>query len=615
MRHPLAVFLTVFLIAACGETPASPPPLPPLPPPFTATMAPASATVAVGNSVVFAVNTSGGAIGESASWTCASSNPGIATASNTTAGCQATGVAAGDVTITATVTKGGESINVASQLTVTPPPPPPLTATMIPSSGAVVVVGYNFIFPVITSGGATGESASWTCASSNPGIATASNKTTAVSNTTNTSVGCQATGVAAGDVTITATVTKGSETVNVGSQLTVTGEPPDPLTATMIPASATVEVGEATNFTVNYSGGVTTAFASWICTSSNPTVATAIMIPNGCQVMGVAAGQATITATVTKGPETVNVDANVTVMSPPSPPSDYTIHVHDTGGGLLSGLYRAGFELAVAEWSRILWQTPTDQFTFTHDMTFKAPVVGEPDLEFKSGDILEPGLHLYIHTFTDRQWEGHGSRPYAYASLGTIDSETTSEIPIGIIGFNVAALNADFALHDALFWAGRQDRGYAIALHEIGHILGIGLGKRWTEGLTTPNPYYEPWRYYFTDPKAIEAFDRMGGTDFPETTPKIPLRDISHWDECAGHGDTMSRGRWNGIITELTLSSLSEVYVPDPTLVDHSTLDSTVWNSRYCRDGQYSPPEIGASSPIVDDGTFDRNIIFEFPIR
>ena len=514
MRHPLAVFLTVFLIAACGETPAGPPPstptppAPPLPPPFTATMVPPSATVEVGSSVVFAVNAAGGAAGAAASWTCASSNTGIATVSNASAGCQATGVAAGSVTITAAVTKG-------------------------------------------------------------------------------------------------------SETVNVGSQLTVTGEPPDPLTATMIPASATVEVGEATNFTVNYSGGVTTAFASWICTSSNPTVATAIMIPNGCQVMGVAAGQATITATVTKGPETVNVDANITVMSPPP---DYQIHVHDTSGGLLSGPYRAGFELAVAEWSRILWQTPTDQFTFTHDMTFKPPVGSEPDLEFKSGDILEPGLHLYIHTFTDRQWEGDGSSPYAYASPGTIDRETTSEIPVGIIGVNVAALNSDFALQDALFPAGRQDRGYKMALHEIGHILGIGLGKRWTEGLTTPNPH-EPWRYYFTDPKAIEAFDRMGGTDFPETTPKIPLRDIGHWDRCAGHDDTMSRGRWNGIITELTLSSLSEVYVPDPTLVDHSTLDSTVWNSYSCRDGQYSPPGSGASSPIVDGGTFDRNIIFEFQIR
>ena len=117
--------------AACGDdveivqpTPEPPPP----PPPVTATMAPASASVAVGNSVVFAVNASGGVAGEAASWTCASSNTGIATVTSTSAGCSATGVAAGDVTITASVTKSGETVNVGAQLTVTsdeePPAPP-----------------------------------------------------------------------------------------------------------------------------------------------------------------------------------------------------------------------------------------------------------------------------------------------------------------------------------------------------------------------------------------------------------------------------------------------------------------------------------------------------------
>ena len=54
-------------------------------------MAPSSASVAVGNSVVFAVNASGGVAGDAASWTCASSNTGIATVSVVSAGCQADG--------------------------------------------------------------------------------------------------------------------------------------------------------------------------------------------------------------------------------------------------------------------------------------------------------------------------------------------------------------------------------------------------------------------------------------------------------------------------------------------------------------------------------------------
>ena len=118
-------------VAACGDdvqVVEPTPPQPPPPPPVTATMAPAAASVAVGNSVVFAVNASGGAAGEAASWTCASSNTGIATVTSTSAGCSATGVAAGDVTITASVTKSGETVNVGAQLTVTsdeePPAPP-----------------------------------------------------------------------------------------------------------------------------------------------------------------------------------------------------------------------------------------------------------------------------------------------------------------------------------------------------------------------------------------------------------------------------------------------------------------------------------------------------------
>ena len=218
MRMLLPILVGI-LTVACGDgdTSVSSPvePTPPPTPPLTATMAPSSGAVVAGNSVVFAVNTSGGATGESASWTCASSNPGIATASNTTAGCQATGVAAGDVTITATVTKGGESINVASQLTVTPPPP--LVATMSPDA-QTIGVGGTVVFAVSVSGGAAGEAASWTCASSDPSKATVST----------TPAGCQATALAAGGVTITAAVTKGGETVNTGARLTILEDMAEP---------------------------------------------------------------------------------------------------------------------------------------------------------------------------------------------------------------------------------------------------------------------------------------------------------------------------------------------------------------------------------------------------
>ena len=138
-RSALVAGILALGVAACGDdveivqpTPEPPPP----PPPVEATMAPASASVAVGNSVVFAVNASGGVAGEAASWTCASSNTGIATVTSTSAGCSATGVAAGDVTITASVTKSGETVNVGAQLTVTSDEEP----TQPPGDPAFVLV-------------------------------------------------------------------------------------------------------------------------------------------------------------------------------------------------------------------------------------------------------------------------------------------------------------------------------------------------------------------------------------------------------------------------------------------------------------------------------------------
>ena len=81
-RSALMAGLVALGVAACGDDVEVVSPAPPVtPPPVTATMTPSSASVAVGNSVVFAVGASGGVAGDAASWSCASSNTGIATAS------------------------------------------------------------------------------------------------------------------------------------------------------------------------------------------------------------------------------------------------------------------------------------------------------------------------------------------------------------------------------------------------------------------------------------------------------------------------------------------------------------------------------------------------------
>ena len=100
----------------------------------------------------------------------------------------------------------------------------------------------------------------------------------------------------------------------------------------------------------------------------------------------------------------------------------------------------------------------------------------------------------------------------------------------------------------------------------------------------------------YTDPVAIAAFDRMGGTDLPATTPKIPLNGSSHWGGCTGLPDVMLAlaGRW---VKELTMASLAEGYVYEPATVPGRKLDPEVWNSRPCWNGQYDPDFFALKTP------------------
>ena len=90
----------------------------PTPTPLDVKMVPLSQMIGVGNTIVFAVSVSGGVAGEAASWICDSSDLSKATVSDTPVGCAATAVAVGVVTITAVVTKGGETVNTAAGLTI-----------------------------------------------------------------------------------------------------------------------------------------------------------------------------------------------------------------------------------------------------------------------------------------------------------------------------------------------------------------------------------------------------------------------------------------------------------------------------------------------------------------
>ena len=129
------------------------------PPPLAVSISPPSAVVEIGAAAEFTLRVSGGAPGAAPSWTCTSSDIAVATTLVTGSGCAATGVAGGSATITAEITKGGDTREVTADLEVRPRP---LAVSISPPS-AVVEVGATAEFTLRVRGGAPGAAPSWRC--------------------------------------------------------------------------------------------------------------------------------------------------------------------------------------------------------------------------------------------------------------------------------------------------------------------------------------------------------------------------------------------------------------------------------------------------------------------
>ena len=183
--------------------------------------------------------------------------------------------------------------------------------------------------------------------------------------------------------------------------------------------------------------------------------------------------------------------------------------------------------------------------------------------------MLAPGLHLYVYEYEEP------FPPAAHA--GPRGRLGTSDVPMGPVG--VIGWNGHYYPEDRV-----EGQIHRTALHEIGHVLGIGTNDRWDKWVKAPDPE-KPWNTYFTDPEVIAVFDRMGGTDFPATTPKITLgfyvnRGVpaAHWDWCTGVPDIMSTLLSPSTVTELTMVSLADGYVYDPATAPGLKMDPEAWN-------------------------------------
>ena len=259
----------------------------------------------------------------------------------------------------------------------------------------------------------------------------------------------------------------------------------------------------------------------------------------------------------------------------------YPIHLYYLGD--IHDVIREETRSAANEWARLLAPTPTAPFVFDTGVanSFQG-AQGQFTFTYDPGDTLAPGLHVFVLT-TPRNTRGWGlGGPSNLHKYGRSDAGTQ---PVGMVWFNWEAISELPTLGSI--------RGLtaSTALHELGHVLGIGTSERWKRHTEVPDST-KPWSAFFSDSAAIAVFDKMGGTDFP--WKKIPITgDGSHWDGCAGHYDIMGTHRnETSTVTELTLASLSKGFVYDEDAVPDRTLDRARWNlgDLACENGRWKGP-------------------------
>ena len=254
---------------------------------------------------------------------------------------------------------------------------------------------------------------------------------------------------------------------------------------------------------------------------------------------------------------------------------DYPIHLHWLEEPEWEPL-RLAVESAVLRWSHIIAPTPVAPYVFQQTET--CGVNGHENLVFAAGDTLAAGLHLYVFP---GQWEppvgtvSFGA-PFGWAMecvpqswewtkdslyLRPVDSQynpIAETTPVGIIGL------------PAQRWTNKEERdiheltprkAYVTALHELGHVLGIGLGETWWNSVEIVRPagtmdgFNDTWnetRYpgaFWTDSAAIKDLSGvLEEQGFPYDGNMIPLalngygwnpqtndttwNRPAHWDEC-----------------------------------------------------------------------------------
>ena len=169
---------------------------------------------------------------------------------------------------------------------------------------------------------------------------------------------------------------------------------------------------------------------------------------------------------------------------------------------------------------------------------------GGQSFEISSGERIDD-LRIYITSFYENSSIGGWAAPYV------LRETSSSLLPVvGCMGFNL------------------DDDSVSLrtALHEIGHVLGIGT--YWESRGFLQDPNGDP---HFNGPRAIAAFNDAGGRNY--TSKKVPVdSDLVHWRVSVLWGEVMDPG--NGYaLSAITIQALADLgYGVDVSQADPYTL-------------------------------------------
>ena len=199
-------------------------------------------------------------------------------------------------------------------------------------------------------------------------------------------------------------------------------------------------------------------------------------------------------------------------------------------------------QYAARRWMSIIREDLPD-YTFTQGWSGQC---GDHSFRISSGERIDD-LRIYVVSFNDDNTpvEGWG---------GPFVLRTNSHLSVvGCMGFNLP-----------------YSASFSTAMHEIGHVLGIGTGPWYNNGFVQESP----GDVHFNGPRAIAAFNAAGGRNY--TGKKVPLDENGwHWRASVFKGELMRAEGSGAALSAITIQSLADIgYSVDVTQADPYTLPS-----------------------------------------